>query len=125
MDLQEWNLSFQTHLDSSKNIKNSHFCAILKIFCHSWLRAKKGYFRQNMDFWAKKPPKKSILRDDFKMPRKIRFLLFFAENFTGNTLNRIFWRPGGGTISRLVFTPLRPTLVEVFPSDGAKNRYFR
>ena len=59
------------------------------------------------------------------MPRKIRFLLFFAENFTGNTLDRLFLRPGGDTLSRLVFIPLKPTFVEVFPSDGAKNRYFR
>ena len=81
--------------------------------------AKKGHFRQSMDFLGLKSTKTSILRDDFKMPRTIRFLLFFAGNFTGHTLNKIFARPGGCTLFRLVFTPLRPTLVEVFPSDEA------
>ena len=79
VDCKVWNLSFQTHSDSSKNIKNSLFCAILKIFCHSWLRAKKGYFRQNMDFWAKKPPKNRFYETTSKCREKFAFYYFLLR----------------------------------------------
>ena len=50
VDLLEEHLSFRTHLDSWKNIKNSLLCDIFKIFCHLWLGPKTGISRQNVDF---------------------------------------------------------------------------
>ncbi len=42
-DLVEETLSFRTHSDSSKNIENSLFYGVLKIFCHFWLGPKKAF----------------------------------------------------------------------------------
>ena len=88
-----------------KKYKKLAFLCHFENFLSLLVTAKKGHSRQSMDLLGLKSPKKSILRDDFKMPRTIRFLLFFAENFTGNTLDRALLGPGGDTISRLVFTP--------------------
>ena len=110
-----WNLSFQTHSDSSKNIKNSLFYGILKIFCHLWLRPKMCCFGQNRDFlvlFETKNTEKLTLWPNFKTMQTIRFLSFFAESFTRNTSNIYFSKKRGASRSGQVHTPTRHTAAE-------------
>ncbi len=44
---------------------------------------------------------------------------YFCWEFHWKYFEQIIFDARWGTLSRLVFTPLRPTLVEVFPSDWA------
>ena len=94
VDCKVWNLSFQTHSDSSKNIKNSLFYAILKIFCHPWLWPKKGHFGQKPLILGVNRPEKSFLRCSFKTAGTREFSIFFAQNFKSGTSNTMFeiWR---------------------------------
>ena len=110
-----WNLSFQTHSDSSKNIKYSPFYAILKVFCHLWLRPKMCCFGQNVTFWCflrLKTTEKLTIWPNFKTTQIIRFLSFFAESFTRNTSNIYFSKKRGASRSGQVHTPTRHTAAE-------------
>ena len=76
-----WNLSFQTHSDSSKNIKNSLFYAILKNFCHFWLGSKEAHFGQYLTFLDLKRLEKQHLRRHFAVVKTNQFCFKLAQNF--------------------------------------------
>ncbi len=79
VDCQVWNLRFQTHSDSLKNIKNSLFYGILKVFCHSWLRPKNGHFGLKPLLLGLKSPKKWFPRCNFKIAVAREFSIFVAK----------------------------------------------
>ncbi len=115
VDCKVWNLSFQTHSDSSKNIKNSLFYAILKIFCHPWLWPKKSHFGQKPLLLGVNRPEKSFLRCSFKTAGTREFSIFFAQNFKSDTSNTMFeiWRGTNHSKWGWVLLPATPKLSSI------------
>ena len=100
VECKVWSLSFQTHSDSLKNIKNSLLCAILKMFCHPWLWPKKGHFGQKPLLLGVNTPEKSFLRCSFKIAGTRKFSIFFAQNFKSDRSNTMFEIFGSSTRTR-------------------------
>ena len=92
-NLLEGILSFQTHLDSSKNIKNSLFCAILKIFCHPWLGSKKVIFGTYVDFWGWKALKSRLYEATSNQSKQTNFHYFLLRILNHTLLTHIFRVP--------------------------------
>ena len=124
MDCKVWILSFQTHSDSSKNIKNSLFYGILKIFCHSWLRPKNGHFGLKPLLVGLKSPEKWFLRCNFKIAVAREFSIFFAHNFKSETSDTMFENFGGTTHTRQGGIPTSHTHAQLFFAGAPKSQQY-